>query len=136
MSEKGKVFKGSCMCGEIQFEYTGKPFTFSLCHCKMCRKFSGSAFGAFIGIKKVDFEYTKGAELETIFSSSEWASRAFCSKCGSSLKYLYHEMEDSIFLSSGVFDDEPDIAPSRHIFVKDKSEWFSITDELPQIEKY
>jgi hypothetical protein len=128
--------KGSCMCAGVQFEYTGTPFSFSLCHCQMCQKFSGGAFGAFVGLKKNDFKYSKGEELVTEFKSSDWASRTFCSKCGSSLMYLYHEMTDSYFVSAGSLDDDPEIRPDKHIFVKDKCQWFNIIDDIPQIESY
>ncbi len=128
--------KGSCMCGGVKFEYTGTPFSFSLCHCTMCQKFGGGAFGSFIGLKKADFKFSEGEELVTEFKSSDWASRTFCSKCGSSLMYLYHEMNDSYFVSAGLFDSDPEIRPAKHIFVKDKCSWFEITDDIVQIEKY
>ena len=38
---------GSCLCGGIQFSVTGDPFRIGLCHCKDCRKASGSTFSAF-----------------------------------------------------------------------------------------
>lgn len=131
-----QIKHGSCMCGEIKFEYLGSPFSFSLCHCSMCQKFSGGPFGSFIGVKKEDFKFTAGEEAITEFHSSDWASRTFCSKCGSSLMYLYHEMNDSYFVSAGMFDDDPEIRPQKHIFVKDKCPWFKITDDIPQVEKF
>lgn len=131
-----EVKKGSCMCSEIQFEYSGAPFSFNLCHCTMCRKFSGGPFGSFLGLKKADFRYTAGEDLITVFKSSDWASRCFCSKCGSSLVYLSHKNPDNYFVAAGIFDDELGIAPKKHIFVKDKCEWFTIADDIPQIERY
>lgn len=131
-----KVFKGSCMCGSIQFEYIGEPFSFNLCHCKMCQKFSGTSFGAFIGVNKKDFSYTSGKGYITIFESSDWASRSFCSKCGSSLMYLYNEKPDAYFVSAGLFDEKIDFKPEKHIFVKDKCNWYEILDNIPQIERY
>ena len=130
------VKKGSCLCGGIQFECIGDPFEFGLCHCTMCRKFSGGPFGSFVSIEKDNFKYIKGKELETIFPSSSWASRSFCSKCGSPLMYIYHKSPNRIIISAGLFDDELNIKPKMHIFVKDKCSWFDITDDLPQKETY
>ncbi len=130
------VLKGSCMCNGIKFEYTGKPKRFSYCHCKMCQKFSGGAFGAFLNINKDDLRYTKGEALKKVYISSDWASRTFCSQCGSSLEYNYRETPDNIALSAGLFDDDPKIRATKHIFVKDKCPWYEITDELEQIQKY
>lgn len=36
------VKTGSSMCGGIQFSYRGELSDFSLCHCIMCQKFSGT----------------------------------------------------------------------------------------------
>jgi len=131
-----QTIKGSCMCQGIQFEYTGTPDRFSYCHCKMCQKFSGGAFGAFITLKRKDLHYIKGEELRKEYSSSEWASRVFCSICGSSLEYIYHEMPEDVSISAGLFDEDPKIRASRHIFVKDKCKWFEITDKIEQIARY
>lgn len=130
------IKKGSCLCGEIQFEYIGTPFSFNLCHCKMCQKFGGGAFSSYIGLNKEKFKYIKGGKLEKVYISSEWASRTFCSKCGSPLRYIYHDQPESIFICAGLFEGDPGIKPNKHIFVKDKCEWFEITDILPQVEKY
>ena len=127
----------SCMCESIKYEMKGTPFSFSLCHCQMCQKFSGSAFGAFMGVKKADLKCIQGEELEQTFESSEWASRVFCKKCGSSLKYLFHQNEDSIFLSAGLFDSDLKETPKRHIFVKDRCAWLELPDDgIEKIEKY
>jgi hypothetical protein len=101
----------------------------------MCRKFGGNAFGSFVGIRKSDFKYIKGEELLKIFRSSEWASRAFCSICGSSLMFLYDKTPDSYDVSAGAFDSGLDSRPTRHIFVKDKCSWFDITDDLEKVQK-
>ncbi|WP_155897218.1 hypothetical protein [Bacteriovorax sp. BSW11_IV] len=40
------------------------------------------------------------------------------------------------FVSAGVFDDEINIVPTKHIFVKNKCHWYNITDDITQIERY
>lgn len=131
-----QIYQGSCMCNGIQFEYYGTLSDFSLCHCKMCQKFGGGAFGSFVSLKKSVFKYIKGEKLVKVFNSSDWASRAFCSECGSSLMYIYHELPDTLSVSAGLFDSDLNSGPIKHIFVKDKCSWYNITDALPQIERY
>ena len=130
------IRSGACMCGKIKFEYKGSPFKFTHCHCTMCQKFSGSPFGSFIGIKAENFRFTEGQELEKEYASSEWASRTFCSNCGSSLMYDYKETPDVICIAAGLIDGDVGLEAEKHIFVKDKCSWYEITDELPQIERY
>ena len=38
------MYKGSCLCGSIQFELKGGVEDPIYCHCSLCRKASGSAF--------------------------------------------------------------------------------------------
>ena len=57
---------------------------------------------------------------------------AFCSLCGSPVPNP--PAEGGFFeIPAGILDDDPGIRPDKHIFVECKSEWFSITDALPQL---
>ncbi|TIT98114.1 MAG: GFA family protein, partial [Mesorhizobium sp.] len=49
---------GSCLCGGVQFQVTGEPLRVGLCHCKDCRKTSGSAYQAFAVWPSQAFEST------------------------------------------------------------------------------
>ena len=126
------VKKGSCLCGGVRFEYRGAFLDFDLCHCSMCRKFCGDPFGAFAGCAKERLKRIRGKELETVFPSSARASRSFCSRCGSSLMYIYHKSPDRVFVSTGLFDGPLGARPGRHVFVQDKCGWFDVADGLPQ----
>jgi len=74
---------GRCMCGAVTFqaEVIGD---FSACHCKMCQQW---ASGLFMGVHTKGFSLTGGQGAFTRFKSSDWAERAFCSKCGSNIYY-------------------------------------------------
>ena len=130
------MIKGSCLCGSIQFQINNTPKQINLCHCKMCQKFSGSAFGSFMRVHKEDFLVTQGQDLETIYDSSDFAARAFCSKCGSSFRYINKEAPDLIFVAAGCLDDHPGIEPRHHIFVKDKAPWYDIDKKFPQFRDW
>ena len=64
MSIWGKrMIRGSCLCGGVQFEIAQAVGPFELCHCGRCRKFSGSAFVAGLGVMRDDFRLLQGHEL-------------------------------------------------------------------------
>lgn len=130
------IQKGSCLCGKVQFKYSGPLSDFSICHCTMCQKFSGTAFGTFIGLKKDHFVYTSGEDYVTLYDSSSWSSRAFCKHCGSSLMYIYHKMPDTLSVSAGLFDNPLPVKPSKHIFVKNKCNWLELKDDLPKLSTF
>ncbi|MGH8286041.1 MAG: GFA family protein, partial [Steroidobacteraceae bacterium] len=39
------MIRGSCLCGGVRFEIDGPVGRASHCHCSMCRKAHGAAFG-------------------------------------------------------------------------------------------
>lgn len=41
MSEK--VYKGSCYCGAVRWEGTGKPLLSGYCHCTLCQRLAGTS---------------------------------------------------------------------------------------------
>ncbi len=108
---------GKCMCGEVTYkaEISG---AFSACHCKMCQRW---ASGLFMGVHTDGFELATGGDVFARFKSSDWAERAFCSKCGSNI--YYHAVEQGHpAVALGTLDDTSGLHR--------KFEWY--TDLEPQ----
>ena len=133
------MIRGSCLCGGVRFEIDRAVGPFELCHCPRCRKASGSAFVAGLGVRVQDFRWISGTELIRIFEAPirehPPAYRvAFCSQCGSPVpdppaRATWFEVP------AGLLDDDPALRPDKHIFVECKSPWFFIADPLPQLTK-
>jgi hypothetical protein len=47
----------------VRFEIARATGPFELCHCTRCRKASGSAFAAMVGVDVADYRLLQGAEL-------------------------------------------------------------------------
>jgi hypothetical protein len=81
------VRRGSCLCGAVQFEVTGEPFTMTYCHCESCRRWVGAPVhgGCLFHSEKV--RVLKGADDLALFKRTEdsGSHRKFCRSCGSAL---------------------------------------------------
>ena len=133
------MIRGSCLCGGVQFQITRAVGPFELCHCSRCRKASGSAFAAALGVRAKDFLMTAGAELvrsyEAPIREHPPAFRtAFCARCGSPVPSAAVDA-DWLEIPAGCLDSDPGVRPDRHIYVDRKSAWFIISDTLPQLTK-
>lgn len=126
------MIRGGCLCGEVRFEITGPMTGAAHCHCSMCRKAHGAAFGTYAAVKAADFRLVSGEDRITRYRSSPGVSRTFCSRCGSSLQWLKDSKPDVVEIALGVIDGDPGVRPSCHIFVASKAPWYDITDSLPQ----
>ena len=89
------MLSGKCLCGTVRFELHGKLGPLAYCHCSMCQRASGSAFGANAPVRARYLEWLTGREVIAEYESSPGKYRAFCSKCGSPL-YSRREFSDPI----------------------------------------
>ena len=119
---------GSCLCGSVTWEVSGDPESAYHCHCKICRKAHGAAFGTFWYVATKNFRWTSSLETIAKFAA---LGRGFCSTCGSAVP---EGDEESLFVPAGCHDDGP--AAKAHIFVAHKAPWHDITGDLPRHDDY
>jgi hypothetical protein len=123
---------GSCLCGAVRYEVRGDLGTAVYCHCSRCRKASGSAFGSNAVVAVKDFVVVKGEDSLKTFSTPQGVHRMFCANCGSPIISRRDSFPDVLRLRLGTLDTAVPAAPSAHIFVASKAEWWEIRDQLPQ----
>jgi hypothetical protein len=126
------MIRGGCLCGAVRFEIRGPLGRMSHCHCSMCRKAHGAAFGTYARVARGDFALISGEVAIQSYRSSPKVTRTFCRTCGSTLQWLSDEHSDAIDIAIGTLDDDPIVRPSLHIFVGSKAAWYEIADGLPQ----
>ncbi len=125
---------GSCLCGQISFQVTGPVHMINHCHCSMCRKVHGAAFGSFLHVSADGFQWLGGAHLVSTYQVPGNDDRCFCSNCGSNVPMI--EEDDNVIIPAGSLDTDPGIKPIMHIYVGSKAPWYEITDSIPQFEKF
>jgi hypothetical protein len=129
------MIRGSCLCGGIRFEVDEVPIL-GHCHCSVCRKATGAAFGTWANVPVEKFRFLEGAEL--VQRGPEWApghARSFCRRCGSPAPRVVPEAS-IVPIAAGLLDDDPVVRPFGHVFVASKAPYWEIRDSLPQFETW
>jgi hypothetical protein len=132
------MIEGSCLCGGVRFQIEKATGPFELCHCRRCRKASGSAFASSLGVSRADFRMISGKDLIATYDApilrEPPAYRVFfCSRCGSPVPDPA-PTADWFEIPAGLLDDDPLQRPDKHIFVEHRASWFEISDHLPQYD--
>ncbi len=125
--------EGTCLCGSIRWSVTAQPTGSSHCHCSMCRKAHGAAFGTYNTVDAAGFEWLTDLDTLKIYEPAPDAERAFCSRCGSVVPD-FSEDGETAYVPAGSHNEGP--AVDIHIFVASKAPWFDITDDLPQYAEF
>ena len=126
------MVRGSCLCGDIRFEYSRAVTEIYLCHCSLCRKNSGAAANAMIVVPETDFKWLCGADLRQTFVKPTGWSTTFCRMCGSPLP---QKLYAAYWVPAGLLDDDPGVRIGGHIFVGSKAPWDEIAGSAPQFQE-
>lgn len=128
--------KGSCQCGNINYEVTEQPLVTVACHCSDCQKLSTSAFSVSIIMKRSGFEVTGNLKSwERPTDAGGVAVCWFCPDCGNR---IYHEnpaMQEFIRLKPGTLEDTSALEPQAHVWTCRQQPWMAKINDLPKIEK-
>ncbi|WP_299881366.1 GFA family protein [uncultured Sulfitobacter sp.] len=93
-----KKINGQCLCGAVQITAEVDNPRLRACHCDMCRQHTS---GAFFSLETVPGSITVEGPVK-VYDSSDWATRAFCGTCGSTLWYGTKH-DDAKNLAAGLF---------------------------------
>jgi hypothetical protein len=118
-----ELIKGKCLCGNVKYEIENKFDQFYICHCKQCRKTTGSGYAANLFGNPKQFNFISGSKDIKRFDHSERGfTKAFCKECGSGVPYL-NSTGKSIVVPAGTLDADPVFINKNMIFYKEKASW-------------
>src|SRR5690625_5160809 len=110
------LLQGKCLCGAVSVHVEHEGPTMSACHCGICRGWAGGPFQSLECHEAPDID---GLEHVTVYSSSDWAERGFCSRCGT---HLFYRLKEGSFyaLSVGLFQEGTQWPFDLQVFIDQK----------------
>jgi hypothetical protein len=118
--------EGSCLCGAVAITLDRVEAELDVCHCSMCQKWTGSMYAGIAA----EHVRVAGEEHVAVYRSSNWAERAFCKTCGSSLWYRFVPTGNRTFLA-GLFDLPAGVTIKHQIFIDEKPDWYDLAQDSP-----
>jgi len=124
---------GSCLCGGVRFAVEDELQPIQLCYCAECRKAQGGPVASNIPVDAGAFRLLTGTDLLREFESSPGKQRVFCSRCGSPVFSRLTSRPEVLRIRAGLLEQPLPVRPSRHAFVADKANWWTIPEDgLPR----
>lgn len=128
-----ETLKGSCLCGGVTYEIEGGVGDITYCHCTMCQKAHGSAFGAYAPVGHAAFKFHSGEALVLRHRSSQDVTRTFCGACGATLQFI-RDGRPGFGIAVGTLDADPLRRPVLQIFTGSKAPWHTVQGDVPAHE--
>jgi hypothetical protein len=125
---------GSCLCGAARFRIDGAFERFYLCHCRHCRKDTGSAHAANLFSSSARLTWLQGRDVQRRYQLPQTRHvRCFCSICGSALP---HDEPGMVVVPAGSLDTALPATPDAHIFMASKADWDHDLASAPTFESF
>ncbi|THH23204.1 hypothetical protein EUX98_g7971 [Antrodiella citrinella] len=129
-----KQYHGSCLCSEVGFEVNADPVIVSTCHCKNCKKFTGTVFTTNVVFPAGSARITRGQPFVSTYydgvqDSQNALTRIFCSRCASPLYNLGGDFGKTLSVFYSALDDfnpperEHAMVPEVEYYAKDRLGW-------------
>ena len=124
------TYKGSCLCHQITFVVNGFNKRAANCHCTMCQKFHGAAFGTLVSVSGLT--WLSGVELIKDFTAPNGTTRSFCKECGSSLGFRVKDASiEEIELAIALFNDDIPVVIDAQIYTNYRANWSTLQSDIP-----
>ncbi|WP_026380602.1 GFA family protein [Afifella pfennigii] len=125
---------GACLCGTVRFEIDGAFESFFLCHCRRCRKDTGSAHAANLFSTVARITWLSGREsIKSYRVPASRHEKSFCERCGSALPRV-QAGGASLVVPAGSLDGPVGIRPSAHICFAERAEWDERLEDISRID--
>lgn len=126
----GATRTARCCCGDCSIEVSGEPTLNAICNCSSCKRRTGSAFGwssyfpdaQVVGKRGVFEIYAKEGDMGY--------SRAFCSRCGTTLYWKsFGFLPEQTGVAGGCFTDDPLPTPNLSATDAGRCAWVGLPDD-------
>ncbi|HSG91670.1 MAG TPA: GFA family protein [Pseudomonadales bacterium] len=120
--------RGACICGAVAFEVDAELEDVFVCHCSICRRFTGSNGIAVLVVDNETFRWTRGEDQVATWKKpdADWQCW-FCRSCGSALPGANDA--STTFVPAGLITQGGDaLRVAHHVWVDSRAPWDQIGD--------
>lgn len=120
-----EALNGQCLCGSVKFTAVPAEQTMGVCHCGMCRRWTG---GAFMSVNCDDsVSFASDTDVGS-FKGTSWGERKFCKACGSTILWQTHDGKNQ-HVSIHAFDDPAAFEFANQIFIDKKPHTYEFANQ-------
>lgn len=129
---------GGCACGAVRYRLTSAPMFVHCCHCRDCRRQTGSAFviNALIETDRVAMLAGAPEPVAMPTDSGHPHDIYRCPACGTALWSDYGRRKVLRFVRVGTLDRPAALPPDVHIYTRSKLPWVALPEGAPAFEAY
>lgn len=119
----------SCLCGAVKIVASTINPKFTVCHCDTCRNWGG---GPFFAVRCGTTVTIDGDDKISLYESSAWASRGFCSVCGTHLFYKLKKTGE-LNIPVGLFKNLAGLQMDMQYFSDKRPDYYCFSNQTKEM---
>lgn len=113
-----------CHCGQLKVHCEGEPVRVSMCHCHLCQRRTGSAFGVQARFPEGQVRWEGRRQQYTrVGDTNHQVTLSFCPECGSTVFWQLEGLPGFIAVAVGAFADQSFPQPSVSVYEARRHPW-------------
>lgn len=130
--------RGYCSCGGVAYCLLRDPMFTHACHCKLCQRYTASAFvvHSMIELENIELDH---ANISATFGPSGSGQGQIvnrCKACGDQIYSIYGANKKLAMLKTSTLQHPERFPPQAHIYVKDKVSWITLDKDAPSFDEF
>ena len=124
--------QGECNCGAVAFRIDTSLRDIYVCHCSICRRYTGSHGIPVVIVANAAFHWLRGEDCISTWEKpdADWQAW-FCKVCGSPVPGVNDS--ERMFVPAGLISEgAEDLKVAHHIWTGSKAGWDEIGDDGKQ----
>ena len=107
--------RGSCLCGDLEFEATLPTQWVAHYHCTLCQRAHGAPVVTWVGFEAAQVQVHDPQVRLQWYESTPAAERGFCRRCGTTLFFRSTRWPGELHIVRSNFDGPVDREPQAHV---------------------
>ena len=110
------------------------------CHCKLCQRYTASAFVVHSSIEAENFVVEKDSLITKVGPSGSGSGHSIklCGACGDQI-FIHFGLDGTdkiLVFKTTTLDDAEQFPPQAHIYTKRKLSWVALGTEIPCFDEF
>jgi hypothetical protein len=130
-------YVGGCACGAVRYEIDDKPIFENHCHCRDCRRRSGTGHGSYLTFPdRTKAKVTGEARAWRVAADNgNVKTHSFCPTCGTPVYLQFTATPELFTIPAGSLDAPELFKPSAVTYNVRALEWDALDARLTKFEK-
>lgn len=128
--------EAQCLCGDVAMEIAVPAQWAWHDHSAATRRAHGAAYATYVGSWRSRFQFVRGEDCLTRYTTEQGHTRSFCGRCGTPVLYERAASPNHVNIPRALFSSGTGREPRYHIAIDQLQDWTYLGEPLAPLKGF